>query len=249
MFAPSFSLYRSRTLLYGAKPVVLPLSEEEDYYMDLNRVLEAITENTKIIWLCSPNNPTGNYIPYDELIEFLEKVPKEIVVFVDEAYMEYVDAEDCKSVIPLVDKYNLIVARTFSKIYGLGAIRIGYAVANPTVAGYLASNTIIFSVGTAPQLAAIAALGDKEFLDMCYEENIKGRNYLDKELTALGMHVIPSQSNFIYVNTKMDTKEFAQELEKRGYIVRANFEFPRITIGTMEENEGMVAAIKDFVKK
>lgn len=248
MFQPSFGLYRSRTLLYGGIPVVLPIDEAEDYRMDLSRVLAAITPKTRIIWLCSPNNPTGNYIPYGELTAFLDKVPEHVAVYVDEAYIEYSDKPDCKTLIPLVDRYNLIVARTFSKIFGLGAIRIGYAVAKAEIAALLAENTIVFSVGTGPQAAAMAALEDTAFLTQCYDENREGRAYLTEELTKLGMHVIPSQSNFLFVNPRMDTRQFTEELEKKGYIVRGNFVYPRITIGTMEENRGMAAAIREILQ-
>ena len=152
--------------------------------------------------------------------------------------------------IPLIDEYNVIVVRTFSKVWGLAGARVGYAVANKEIARYIRSCICTFNVNKMVIAGAIASLKDKDFLQESWEVNKEGKEYLTKEMESFGWHVWPSQSNFIYVtDTTMDAALIAKEMEKRGIIIRGNMGFLRITIGTMEQNKQMVASFKDMLGK
>jgi histidinol-phosphate aminotransferase len=250
MATPTFSQYRHNAVLDGAVIKEVPLVNGEH---NLDEMLENIDEQTNVIWLCSPNNPTGTYIPEKKLISFLEEVPKNILVVLDEAYFEYVVAEDYYDSISLTRKYeNLIVLRTFSKIYGLAALRVGYGVANRAIIKALEPVREPFNVNSLGQLAAIAAIKDQEFVKVCKEKNRQGLEqfYLFCEQHQLEFY--PSQTNFILIDFKVDGDVVFQYLQERGFIVRSGkaLGFPtavRITVGSSEQNEGILKALHEFL--
>ena len=251
MATPTFSQYKHNALIEGAIIKEIPLVNGDH---NLDAMLEAIDETTNIIWLCSPNNPTGTYIPRNKLILFLEKVPSHILVVLDEAYFEYVVAEDYYNAISLTRKYeNLIVLRTFSKIYGLAALRVGYGVANRAIIKALEPAREPFNVNTLGQLAASEAIKDQEFVEVCKEKNRQGLAQFYKFCEKHHLEFYPTQTNFILIDIKADGDEVFQYLQARGYIVRSGkaLGFPtavRITVGSSEQNEGVLKALSEYLE-
>jgi histidinol-phosphate aminotransferase len=220
---------------------------------DLDGMLAAVDEQTSVIWVCSPNNPTGTYISKHALTSFLDKVPSDILVVLDEAYYEYVVAEDYYDSINLVRNYqNLIVLRTFSKIYGLASLRIGYGIANPAIIRALEPAREPFNVNAVGQAAACSAVGDQDFVAECKAKNREGLNQFYDFCRKHNLEYYPSQTNFILIDFKTDGDKVFQYLLERGYIVRSGkpLGFPesvRITIGTAEQNEGVLNVLEGFL--
>ena len=252
MATPSFSQYKHNAVIEGAVCKEIPLVNGNH---DLDAMLAAIDDQTNVIWLCSPNNPTGTYIPESKLNAFLEKVPADILVVLDEAYYEYVVAEDYYDSIKLAKKYeNLIVLRTFSKIYGLAALRIGYGVANRTIIKALEPAREPFNVNSLGILAATAAIRDQEFINNCKEKNRQGLEQFYEFCRKYELDYYPSQTNFILIDCKTDGDLVFQNLMERGYIVRSGkaLGFPtgvRITVGSFEQNEGVLNALGEFLSQ
>ncbi|MFA5524353.1 MAG: histidinol-phosphate transaminase [Tissierellales bacterium] len=240
----TFPRYISTTMMMGARPVIVPLT---NWTHDLNGMLNAITDKTKVIWLCNPNNPTGTMFTEKELVDFLNKVPENIIVVYDEAYREFVTREDfTKNSLLLLEKYpNLIVLRTFSKIYGLAALRVGYTMASEEIITNINKVRGPFNVNTLAQVAAIAALEDDDFLKKAYDINVEGKEYLYKEFDKLGLEYAPSETNHIFVNTHRNGNEVFVELQKLGVIIRPQIgDWIRVSIGTMDENKIFIEQLK-----
>lgn len=252
MASPTFSQYKHNAIIEGAEVREVPLVSGEH---DLEGMLAAIDDKTNIVWLCSPNNPTGTYIPEKDLISFLERVPKETLVVLDEAYYEYVVAEDYHQSIDLVKQYeNLIVLRTFSKSYGLASQRIGYGISNEKVIRTLEPVRQPFNTSTFAQIAAISALLDQEYVVECRQRNREGLEQFYQFCDKHQLSYMKSQTNFILIDFKVDGNEVFQYLLERGYIVRSGsgLGFPtsvRITIGSKEQNIGVQQVIEQFVNE
>ncbi len=245
----TFPRYIATTKMMGGKPIIVPL---KDYTYDLEGMLEAITEETKLIWLCNPNNPTGTMVTEKEVLEFLDKVPSNVVVAYDEAYRDYVTKEDYpENSIEFMKKYpNVIVMRTFSKAYGLAGIRVGYVVANEDIVENIDKVRGPFNVNSLGQVAAVAALEDEEFIKEVYNMNLEGKKYLYKELENMGLFFPPSETNHIFVDVEKDGNKVFEEMQKRGVIIRPMAgTFIRISIGTMEENKLCIEVLKEVLKK
>ena len=251
MASHTFGQYKHNAIVDGAEVREVPLTEEACH--DLPAMLNAIDENTSVVWLCSPNNPTGTYTTEKELVDFLNKVPEEALVVLDEAYYEYVVAEDYYDAIALTKQYkNLIVLRTFSKIYGLASFRVGYGVANAELIQTLEPIREPFNVNTLGQIATEEALKDQEFVQTCKEKNRQGLEQLYSFCKENNLSYYPSQTNFVLVDFKIDGNEVFQYLMSKGYIVRSGVPlgFPtsvRITIGSKEENEGLIKVMEQFL--
>ncbi|MCM3766568.1 histidinol-phosphate transaminase [Neobacillus niacini] len=248
----TFSQYKHNAVIEGAIIKEVPDVNGEH---DLPAMLEAIDEQTNVVWVCSPNNPTGTYIPEGKLISFLEKVPPHVLVVLDEAYFEYVIADDYYDSIQLTRKYpNLIVLRTFSKIYGLAALRVGYGVANRSIIKALEPAREPFNVNALAQIAATAAIEDQEFVEQCRNKNRQGVAQFYDFCAVHNLSYFPTQTNFILIDFKVDADRMFQFLLERGFIVRSGkaLGFPtavRITVGSAEENEGVLAALKEFLEQ
>jgi len=251
MAAPTFSQYRHNAVIEGAIIKEIPLADGEH---DLDNMFAAIDDRTNVIWVCSPNNPTGTYISETKLIAFLDKVPSHILVVLDEAYYEYVVAEDYYDSISLTRKYeNLIVLRTFSKIYGLAALRVGYGVANRSIIKALEPAREPFNVNSLGQLAARAAVEDQNFVEACKEKNRQGLAQFYEFCERYSLEYFPSQTNFILIDFKVDGDMIFQYLQERGYIVRSGkaLGFPtavRITVGSSEQNQGVIKVLSKFLE-
>ncbi|MEH7176677.1 histidinol-phosphate transaminase [Neobacillus vireti] len=250
MATPSFSQYKHNAVIEGAEIREIPLLDGQH---DLEKMYNAIDDQTNVVWVCSPNNPTGTYVSENKLIAFLDKVSSDVLVVLDEAYYEYVFADDYYNSIELTRSYpNLIVLRTFSKIYGISSLRVGYGVANKEIVKALEPAREPFNVNSFGQVAAQAALSDQEFVQTCKEKNKQGLNQFYKFCEQHKLSYYPSQTNFILININADADKGFQFLLEKGFIVRSGkaLGFPtslRITVGTEEQNEGVLKALGEFL--
>lgn len=248
---PSFIIYRILVLKNFGIPVEIPL--EDDFSYNLDKFLERINPKTKIIILCSPNNPTGTIVYKEQIEKFLEKLPDDIILISDEAYWEYVETPNYGTCLPYYKKKNIIIARTFSKIYGLAALRIGYGIGKEEILSYMERIRPPFNTTSIAQFAAIAALNDKEYLEKIKRINSEGKLYLYRELEKFGIKCIPTQANFILCKFNQDAEWIVKELEKKGVIIRLmkgfglSSEYVRITIGTEKENKVLIRKLKEVL--
>ncbi|MED1471955.1 histidinol-phosphate transaminase [Bacillus salipaludis] len=243
----TFPRYETNVFIEGGKPIKVPLLHGVH---DLEWMFKAITANTRMIFICNPNNPTGTIVSEEELRTFIERVPKHILLIIDEAYYEYVTDKDYLQTVPLLDEYpNLIILRTFSKIYGLASLRIGYGMMHPSMVQELVKVKEPFNTNRFAQAAAIASLEDLDFVETCKRKNEEGRKYLENELEKMGLGYFPSQGNFLMVKINRSGDELFQSLLKQGIIVRSGVplgypETIRVSIGTEEENRAFISALK-----
>jgi len=246
----SFAVYALATQGLGARAIVVPAVK---YGHDLDAMLAAITDDTRLIFVANPNNPTGTFIEGPKLEAFLDKVPRHVAVVLDEAYTEYLPAEKRYDSIEWVRRYpNLLVSRTFSKAFGLAGLRVGFAIAQPELTDLLNRLRQPFNVNTLAQAAAIAALNDQAFLEKTAALNAQGYRRLTEAFEKLGLEYVPSDGNFVLVRVGNDDaagNRVNLELLKQGVIVRpvGNYGLPqwlRVTIGLPQENEAFIAALE-----
>ena len=248
----AFAVYPLATQARGAKSIVVPA---RDFGHELDSMLDAIAPDTRIVFIANPNNPTGPFIRGAELKAFLERVPKDVLVVLDEAYNEYLPAELRYDSTGWLPKHpNLLVTRTFSKIYGLAGLRVGFGICDPRVADLLNRVRQPFNVNNLALAAAVAAIEDTEFVARSCEVNRAGMHQLEQGFKALGIHWIPSAGNFVSVQVpasggKPQAGIVYDKLLRQGVIVRpvAGYGMPdhlRVTIGLPEENERFLAALK-----
>ena len=242
----AFVVYRLATVAAGGTLVEVPAA---NYGADLSAMLDAISEATAIIFLANPNNPTGTWVGKGELTAFLDAVPEHIWVVLDEAYLEYVDNADYPNGVSLLPRYpNLLVTRTFSKIYGLASLRVGYAVSAPETADLLNRVRQPFNVNSLALAAAEAALGEAEFVADSRRLNAEGMANVVAGLADLGLSYIPSVGNFVSFDVGVPAGQAHQALLAEGVIVRAVAEYGlpthlRVTIGLANENARFLAAL------
>ncbi|GAE34564.1 histidinol-phosphate transaminase [Halalkalibacter akibai] len=247
---PTFSQYKLNATIEGAEVREVP---SVDGVHDLDAMLEAIDENTRIVWVCNPNNPSGTYVGEKAFVNFLEKVPAHVLVVSDEAYYEYVTADDYPETLPLLEKFdNLMILRTFSKAYGLAALRIGYGVANPTLIATINPVRPPFNNTTFAHAAAVAALEDDDFIKDCVEKNTKSLKQFEDFCRKHNLKYYPSQTNFILIDFNRSGDEVFDYLLKKGFIVRSGqaLGFPtcaRITVGTDQENEELFSVLEEML--
>jgi len=243
----TFSMYEFVTRIMDGKPVFVEL---KDHRYDLEGFQKALTARTKLVFLCNPNNPTGTIFTKTELEAFIKSVPEDVILVVDEAYGEYSDSPEYPSGIDLVSSgRNIIVLRTFSKIYGLAGMRVGYGIAKPEIIKYLSMTKMPFNVGRAAQAAAAAALSDDKFVGESIKNNKEGKIFLYSELDKLKVKYQPTQANFICIDLGREADAVFTELLRQGVIIRPLSSFGlrdsiRVTIGTKEQNEAFINALK-----
>ena len=242
----AFAVYPLATLSTGAELISTPA---KNYGHDLNAMRAAICPDTRIVWIANPNNPTGNFLPYPEVRAFLETVPPDVVVVLDEAYNDYLaPAERVDTAAWIKDFPNLVVTRTFSKIFGLAGLRVGYAIASAEVADLMNRVRQPFNVNNLAIAAAVAALNDHQFVAESYELNRRGMAQLLAGLKRLELEHIPSHGNFVTFKV-VGAAEVNQKLLKQGVIVRpiAGYGLPdwlRVTIGTEPDNARFLEALE-----
>jgi histidinol-phosphate aminotransferase len=239
---PSFVMYRIAPKSRGAEVRTVPFTAQGAF--DLQGIIDAVDEHTKLVYLANPNNPTGSWIDRDALAQFVRALPAHVVLVLDEAYREYAVAPEMPDGLEFLDlRERYVVVRTFSKAYGLAALRVGYLVATPTMMAALERARLPFSINTLAQVAAMAALEDPDHLARCRHQNRAEMNWLGPQLTALGCVVTPSQANFLLVD--FGRPGVAAALAQYGVVIRsmAPYGMPtqaRITVGTHVENAALV---------
>ncbi|MBT0567380.1 histidinol-phosphate transaminase [Williamsia sp. CHRR-6] len=245
----SFEMYPTATQIAGAVPVQVPLTGDDTF--DLSAMADAITDRTRLIFVCNPNNPTGTVVEAADLEAFLERVPPTVVVALDEAYAEYVRPSPAQryDAIQLHRRHrNLVVLRTFSKAYGLAGLRVGYAVADPTVIEALRKVHVPFSVNTLAQVAATACLRADDELLARTEPIVAERVRVAAQLRAWGLPVSDSQANFVWLGLGADTAEFSAAMTDQKVIVRAfDGDGVRVTVTDPHENDAFLAAVRAWM--
>jgi len=250
-----FAVYEIAIRRVGATPVIAP---DKDYATDVDAVLAAVTERTRIVFIANPNNPTSTYTPREEIARLHAGLPENVLLVLDQAYAEYLDEdEDDGGMVLAMSAPNVLVTRTFSKIFGLAAERIGWGYAAAPIIDAMHRIRLPFNITIAGQNAAIAALGDEDFVAKSRAHNAKWRAWLSEEIGKLGnagLRTLESKANFLLVlfNGTVSAEQAYHGLMDRGFIVRwlpgqglANG--LRITIGTEEETRGLAAALRDIV--
>ena len=250
----AFVVYRLATQARGARHLVVPA---KDFGHDLSAMLEAIDGTTRVVFIANPNNPTGTYLPNAQLEAFLEAVAQRhgtrVTVVLDEAYNEFLEPEQRVDSVGLVKRYaNLLVSRSFSKAYGLAGLRVGYAIAQPTLTDLMNRVRQPFNVNSLAQAAAIAALKDTDFLAKSFTVNREGKAQLQQGFAKLGLTFVPSYANFVLVKVG-DAARVNLELLKRGVIVRPVAgdglpEWLRVSIGLPHENQKFLEALAAVVQ-
>lgn len=247
----SFETYPLATRLVGATPVQVPLTGDLTY--DLATMADAITEHTRLIFVCNPNNPTGTVVDADDLRAFLQRVPDDIVVALDEAYYEYMrptpsqryDAMQLRVEFP-----NLVVLRTFSKAYGLAGLRVGYAIADPAVIVALGKAHVPFSVNSVAQAAAVACLRAGDELLTRTEDVVSERTRVTERLRAAGYRVPDSQANFVWIDLGEKTLDFAAASIEAGVVIRPFAgDGVRVTVTDIGENDVFLAFAEDWASR
>jgi histidinol-phosphate aminotransferase len=246
-----FAVYPLATQARGARSIVAPAKK---FGHDLEAMAKAIDDETYVVWIANPNNPTGTFARHEEIEAFLKRVPERVLVVLDEAYNEYLPAELRGDSVKLLKRHpNLVITRTFSKAYGLAGLRVGYALAHPSVADVMNRVRQPFNVNSVALTAARAALDDMEFVARSYAENLQGLRHLEEGSSALGLDYIPSHGNFLTIKVGK-AGDIYKRLLRRGVIVRpvgGGYGLPehlRVTIGTAEENERFLSALAASLK-
>lgn len=253
MTAHGFLVYPIATMANGARCVVVP---ETNFTADVDAILAAVTPKTRIVWLANPNNPTGTYVPFDEVKRLQRSLPANVLLIIDAAYSEYVTRNDYETGIELVaTTENTVMCRTFSKIHGLASLRIGWMYGPAHIVDAVNRIRGPFNVSTPAMLAGVASLADTDHMQRSQAHNDQWRGWLTEEICKLGLKVTPSVANFVLIHFPATgkTADAADAfLTKRGLILRAlkNYKLPdalRLTIGTEEANRLVVAGLSDFM--
>lgn len=248
----TFPRYESNIKLMGAKAVRIPLKNNG---LDLEEMVNAINDKTKIIWFCNPNNPTGGIFTRSQLDKVLDKIPKNVIIIMDEAYGEYVTSKEYPNSLELLKAYpNMIILKTLSKAYGLASLRFGYGIANEVIVDYMNRVINAFDVNLFAQKAATVAIKDEEFLNKVKKFNSEQREILYNEFDKLGLYYIKSEANFIMLNVNGDDKPINDYLLRHGYIIRPGYllDMPgwiRVSLGTEEQNLEFCMLLEEAIKE
>jgi histidinol-phosphate aminotransferase len=237
--------------MFGASVITVPA---RDYGHDLPAMLKAVTPNTRAVFAANPNNPTGTLAARAELVELVNQLPPHVLLVMDEAYLEFLD--DPVDLVPLIRdriKPNLLLMRTFSKIYGLAGLRLGYGIGPVELVAALEKVRQPFNVNSLAQVGALAALDDREHMTRTRRNNAAGLEFFERAFRELKLRFVPSAANFVLVDVGDGNRVF-NELQKRGVIVRpmGGYQLPqfiRISVGTPVENERCLAAIREILAK
>ncbi|MFC1667370.1 histidinol-phosphate transaminase [Candidatus Omnitrophota bacterium] len=246
---PTFLIYEIASRIQGAKIKKIPTKY---FKYDLKAMRQAVTKGTKLIFIANPDNPNGTYVTRYELETFLKGLPERVVVFIDEAYFDFVDEKDYPNGLDYISKNNVIVTRSFSKSYGLAGLRIGYGVSNAEIIKYMGSVRDPFNVNLVAQIAAAAALKDRKFLLKTKRMTQSGKRFLYEEFKRLGLRYVPSVTNFVLFEVGKDAAEICKRLLKKGVIVRnmktwGMSAFIRVTVGREKENKRFVKELKKAI--
>jgi histidinol-phosphate aminotransferase len=244
---PSYTSWAKTAEKSGLKKISIPLTKDKQH--DLAAMLSEISGDTKLIYVCNPNNPTGTVCESEALISFIREATKKVTVMIDEAYIDFTDQPSVSNLV--TDNKNLIVVKTFSKIYGLAGARIGYAIAHKETINRIGDDLQTWangSVSVVSRAGAIASLADNDFVKQCYAKNEAARKYTIEQLTQLNITCIPSHTNFIYFSLTNYKKDFLTLLKSNNiqgtHIYEEDGKWTRITVGTMQEMQKFISAIE-----
>lgn len=253
MASTTFGLYGSSVTHMGGVPIKIPL---KNYKHDFKGFIENLTDKTKLIYVCNPNNPTGNIMPKDEIKYLVENVPEDVVIIFDEAYYDYakVNKDYPETLKILKVRPNTIILRTFSKVAGIAGVRVGFALTSKETAKEMGKVKGVFNVNKLAQVAAIGALNDKEHIDKTVQLNYKSMSMMEDYFKDSGLEYIKSNSNFIFVNVNMDSKVVFQKLMEQGIIIRPGYlwkwdSWIRVSTGTVEQTEKFLVKLHGLLKK
>lgn len=253
MAKTTFSIYGNTVLHMGGNPVRIPLKNNKH---DFEGFVGKINEKTKLIYVCNPNNPLGNIMTKDEVNYLIKNVPEDVVIVFDEAYYDYarVNPDYPNSIDILKDRQNVIILRTFSKVAGIAAVRVGFALTSKKIATEMSKVKGVFNVNRLAQAAAMGALKDKDHIDKTVKLNYKSLGMMEKTFNSLGLEYIKSNANFIFVNTTMNSKIVFEELMKKGIIIRPGYlwgwdNWIRVSTGTIEQTEKFLLELKEILNK
>ncbi|WP_251027677.1 histidinol-phosphate transaminase [Bacillus sp. ISL-41] len=242
----TFPRYKTNVVIEGGRAVTVPMIDGRH---DLKKMQEAINEKTRMVFVCNPNNPTGTIVAKHDLLSFIDNVPSNVLIIMDEAYFEYTDSDEFLDTMPLLDQYqNIVILRTFSKIYGLASLRVGYGIMHEDIAKELHKVRDVFNVNQLAQEAAIAAIEDQDFIKDCAAKNSAERTFLSAKFKELEIDSFPSQSNFLFAFTN---RPVIQKLTENGVLVRQMHlpgykEAFRITLGTHEDHEFILKIVSQL---
>jgi histidinol-phosphate aminotransferase len=245
----TFSVYELVTRIFDGKMV---FAELKNNALDPSAIASAVTAKTKLVFLTNPNNPTGTIVTAAQFDALLDTLPARVLVVVDEAYAEFTESGEFPDPLRRIKEgRNVLVLRTFSKYYGLAGLRLGYALGNKELIAPMLKTKMPFNVNRLAQAGGLAALGDREFLDKTYRNNSAGKKYLYAALDQLKLAYQKTEANFIFIDVQRSADELFLELMKKRVIIRplSSFGFPqaiRVSIGTPEQNEKFIAALKEI---
>ncbi|MEI4768387.1 histidinol-phosphate transaminase [Psychrobacillus sp. FJAT-51614] len=252
MASITFGQYKHNAIVEGAEVREVPLKNGEH---DLEKMYDAIDENTAIVWICNPNNPTGTLTLSQKIKEFVEKVPNDVLIVLDEAYTEYITDDEYEDSIGLLEKHpNVLIMRTFSKAYGLASFRVGYAIGSEVVISQLEPTREPFNNTVLSQEVALIGLEDQTFIKECKIKNNAGKKQFEEYCKERNLDFYPSHTNFILMEVKADSDVVFQGLMQRGFIVRSGNAlgvpgYLRITIGTGEENTELLQKLDEVLRE
>lgn len=249
----TFLMYRLATIIRFGLGALIETPLREDFILDLEAMKRRLSERVKLVFIANPNNPTGSYIPGSELSDLTGEMPKNTLLVIDNAYQDYVDEKDEADGLSLAKRFdNVIALRTFSKIFGLASLRIGYAVASARLVDYLNRVKPPFNVSGLAQSAALAMLGERDFLDKCVCHNREERLRVREGIMSLGVPVLPSQTNFLLFMPDGDAGKLCLRFRKEGILLRpaSPFGLPgaiRVTIGRAEDNDRFLETLRKLI--
>ncbi|HEY0827042.1 MAG TPA: histidinol-phosphate transaminase [Bacilli bacterium] len=252
MAEQTFPQYRHNAVIEGAVCLEVPLKAGTH---DLQGMLNKVTDKTKVIWVCNPNNPTGTMVTHQEIKQFIESVPSHVLIVLDEAYYEYNVSSNYPDSLGLLQEHkNIVLLRTFSKIYGLASLRIGFGIGHPEIIRYINQVREPFNTTTFAQAAAVAALQDQEFIEHCKKQNAEGITYLTSEFTGMDLTYFPAHGNFIMLHLNRPAELVFDALLRKGIIVRGGHKlgFPasiRVTVGTPQQNTKFIETLKSVLSE
>lgn len=248
----TFGLYETSVLNMGGVPIQLPL---KDYKHDLDGFIEKINDNTKIIYICNPNNPVGNILNKEEIDKFVAKVPEDVVIVFDEAYYDYakVNPEYPETLDILAKRPNTVILRTFSKVAGIAGVRVGYALTTKEIAAQMSKVKDVFNVNVLAQAAALGALEDADHIEKTVKLNYESLRMIEKYCDENDFEYIKSNANFMFMNVNTHSKPVFEELMKKGIIIRPGYlwkwdNWLRVSTGTIEQTEKYIQTLDGILK-
>lgn len=254
MASPSFGLYQSSVSLMGGKAIEIPLTKEFEHNFD--GFLNYLSDKTKLVYVCNPNNPTGNIMSKDKMDPFVDKLAKDVVLVIDEAYFEFAKINENypDGLDYLKKRPNTVILRTFSKVAGLAGVRVGYGISSPEIISEMKKTKGVFNVNRMAQVAASGALTDSKHIHATVELNYKSLNMMELFCNKNKIKFVPSNSNFMFIKSPIDSKIIFEEMQKKGVIVRPGFlwgydDWIRVSTGGLDQTQGFLETFTKIVNE